>query len=116
MKTSNNVYIYKAVEDYIVNTLEPLGYEIIQIEGSLVDNFICYAPDDKHYNFIFLEKYLNEWSSGIVYHKCKKIGKSEQEVIDRLMEMKEEQEREIEEYFEKRREWNQKMQEKKESA
>lgn len=91
MKTSSKVYSYTAIENFINDTLIPHGYEIIQVPGCLVDNYICYAPDEKHYNFLFLEKPLNAWSSGLFEHKFSKIRKSEQEIIDRLMAIYEEQ-------------------------
>ena len=58
-----NIYSYKAVEKFIEEKLIPAGYEIELIPGALVDSYVCIAPDENHYNFIFRETYINEWSS-----------------------------------------------------
>lgn len=69
------VYSFTAVEKFIAEKLEPQGYEVHQIPGSLVDDYICIAPDDRHYNFCFRSQYLNEWSSGLTLRKCRKLPK-----------------------------------------
>lgn len=69
------MYSYKAVEKFIDEKLIPAGYEIYQIEGTLVDSYICIAPDENHYNFIFKEAYINEWSSALTMRRCKKLTK-----------------------------------------
>ena len=82
MKTSNRLFSFDTVDKYIADVLIPEGYEVGVLDGVLVDSYVCYAPDDKHYNIIFAETYLNEWSSALAVHKCKRIGKSEQAWID----------------------------------
>ena len=82
MKTSKTIFDYKTVEQYIADVLIPEGYEIEELPGTLVDSFVCYAPDDKHYHILFVETYLNAWSSGLAVHKCKRLGKSELAFIE----------------------------------
>lgn len=82
MKT---LYTYSSVVEFINNTLIPAGYEIVIKEGVLVDSFFCIAPDEKHYNFIFRETYINEWSSGLSQRKCQKLSKAVQKEIDEIL-------------------------------
>ena len=77
-------YSYMAVENFINQKLAPLGYEIIQIPGSLVDNYFCIAPEGK-YNFIFREKYLNAWSSGLTMRRYGKIPKWAGKTIEKYL-------------------------------
>ena len=70
-----NIYSYKAVEKFIAEKLIPAGYEIELIPGALVDSYVCIAPDENHYNFIFRETYINEWSSGLTMRRCMKLTK-----------------------------------------
>ena len=60
-----NIYGYSEVVKFINEKLLPQGYDVHEFEGVLVDSYICIAPDEKHYHFIFWEKYLNAWSSGL---------------------------------------------------
>lgn len=69
------VYDYKAVDSFVFGKLAPAGYDITCIPGALVDGYICVAPDESKYNFVFTEKYLNEWSSGVVMRRCRKLPK-----------------------------------------
>ena len=65
MRTSTKLYSSTAVEK-AVETLLTMGYEMMEItEGCLLEwgKLVMVAPDDKHYNYIFTEQYLNEWSS-----------------------------------------------------
>ena len=66
-------YSYKAVETFISEKLAPAGYDIHQIPGSLVDEYVCIAPSENYYNFIFREQYINEWSSGLSMHRYKNL-------------------------------------------
>ena len=70
-----NVYSYRSVEQCVYEDLEPMGYEIHVFPGVLVDSFICIAPDEQHYNFIFWEEYLNEWSAALTCRRCQKLPK-----------------------------------------
>lgn len=69
------VYSYTSVEKFINDKLIPEGYEIVEIPGTLVDSYVCVAPDDRHYHFIFREQYLNEWSSGLTKRRCRTLTK-----------------------------------------
>ena len=82
MKTSKTIFDYKTVEQYIADVLVPEGYEIELLPGVLVDSYACYAPDENHYNILFVETYISEWSSGLAVHKCKRIGKAEAAFIE----------------------------------
>lgn len=75
------LYSLKAVEQ-AVNELEKAGYEIIVIDGCLIDSYVCIAPDENHWNYIFYEHYLNEWSSAYKVRRCSKISKR----VERWME------------------------------
>lgn len=68
-----------------VNELEKGGWEIIVVEGVLLDSYVCIAPDDRHWNYIFYEHYLNEWSSAYKVRRCSKISKR----VERWMEKNE---------------------------
>lgn len=76
-------YSYNAVETFIREKLDPAGYDIHQIPGSLVDEYVCIAPSEKYYNFIFVERYLNEWSSGLSMHRYKKLPAFARAMLDR---------------------------------
>lgn len=87
-----NIYSYKAVEKFIEEKLIPQGYEVVEIPGALVDSYVCIAPDDGHYNFIFREQYLNEWSSGLTARRCRKLTRW---ALDALAAVQEQEEQEI---------------------
>lgn len=79
------VYSYKDVDAFVYDLTYKHGYECIQIPGCLVDGYICIAPDDKHWNFVFRETYLNEWSSALTMRRCRKIPRALQKEINRLI-------------------------------
>lgn len=64
-----NLYSQKSVDEFVNGKLEPSGYEINVLEGCLIDGYVCVPPDDKHYLFIFLPHFLNEWSSALEAHR-----------------------------------------------
>lgn len=70
----SNLYTPKTVENTL-NALADIGYEIVTIEGSLIDNYICLPPDDGYVVWEFYECYLNEWSSAYRYRTSKKISR-----------------------------------------
>lgn len=84
------VYDYKSVENYINTKLVPVGYEIIRVEGSLVDSYICIAPNENWYHIIFREQYLNSWSSALTMRRCRKLTKWAKEQIERIENEQEE--------------------------
>lgn len=69
------LYSYDAVQKAIETVLAPAGYEIIEIPGCLIDSYVCVAPDDDHYNVIFKETYLNQWSSAYTVRNYRKLPK-----------------------------------------
>lgn len=76
------VYNWRSVENYVFGRLTALGYEIHQIPGSLCDNFICIAPDDRYYHILFREKCLNDWVSGLTKRRCRKLPKWAIEMLE----------------------------------
>ena len=85
-----NLYGLEEVERFIAEKLDPLGYEVYAVSGGLLDNLFCYAPDDKHYNFIFKEEYLNSWSSAYSMRRCMKMPKWAEKMIDDYMDEQDE--------------------------
>ena len=77
------VYSVSAASRAIEQLLDQ-GYELIQLrEGILgVGDCVLLSHDASKYNFIFHEKYLNEWSSGQTVRRFSKISKKLQEEID----------------------------------
>lgn len=82
------LYTYQAVDKFIAEKLAPAGYEIEEIPGALVDSYICIAPDAEHYNFIFREEYINEWSSGL---SCRRYQKLPRWALDALASVEQEE-------------------------
>lgn len=72
------LYSYKAIAEFYNEKLAPLGYEWFQLrEGVLgIGDVVLIAPDEKHYNFVVREVYLNEWSSAQTIRRCAKISKA----------------------------------------
>lgn len=58
-------YNISALEDFIAKLEREHNYTCIQTwKGSLgIGNWILVSPDDRHYNFIIREEYLNAYSS-----------------------------------------------------
>lgn len=77
----SNLYTLNAVENAL-NRLSDMGYEIVTIEGTLIDNYICLPPDDDHYVWEFYENYLNEWSSAYRYRRSKKISRRQKKMLE----------------------------------
>ena len=67
------LYSYKAVERFISDKLIPLGYEVHTVPGSLVDGYVCVAPDNVKYHFLAQERHINAWSSGLSMRRCRKL-------------------------------------------
>ena len=65
-------YNYSDLEDFIAKMERELNYNCVQTwEGSLgIGNWILVSPDDRHYNFIIREEYLNDSSSIHSMMKC----------------------------------------------
>jgi len=68
-----HIYSQDAV-DRAAQKLFKLGYTFHALPGSLIDPFVAEAPDDHHWNYVFKEVALNEWSSAYTVRKCRKIS------------------------------------------
>ena len=81
MKT---VYTINSVEKFINDLLEQEGYTLeVLSEGTLgLGDGVLIAPDDKHYNFVYREIPVNEWSSVQTVRKCRRISARLQAEID----------------------------------
>lgn len=63
MKRSNKLYSMPTVNQAVETLGQTQDYRVIVLTGNLLDEYICIAPDNDHYNFYFYEVALNEWSS-----------------------------------------------------
>ena len=86
------LYEHTSVEKFIFERLVPAGYEVHQIEGSLVDNWVCIAPDEKHWNFEFKEQHVNEWSSGLSQRRTRRLSKWAEAMLEEEQRRIEEEE------------------------
>jgi hypothetical protein len=75
------LYTQTAVNDFVFGKLADMGYEIHTRPSVLVDEYICVAPNDEYMNVLFLDKYLNEWSSALRMRKCRKLPKWAEDFI-----------------------------------
>ena len=77
-------YDYHDVDQLLFH-LQKLGYECTQVwEGSLGSgNWICKAPDDRHYNFTVEEVSINPWSSAHKVHRKKKLNAADLAQLER---------------------------------
>lgn len=80
---AQNLYTYEAVDD-MRDRLSGMGYTSIQLREGVLGSgdFVCIAPDEKHYHFIVREVALNEWSSAHTVRRSGKISKALQAEID----------------------------------
>ncbi len=87
------LYSYTQVDEFAQRLCER-GWEYVQLlEGCLGSgDFVLIAPDDKHYNFVIREVYLNEWSSAQTIRRAAKISKRLQKEIDDAEKRQEEEE------------------------
>ena len=77
-------YSLTAVEKFIHEKLEPLGYECEILEtGVLLDSIIAFPPNDQYYLFVFRETYQTSWSSVYTVEKYENITPELQEELDR---------------------------------
>lgn len=85
---TQNIYTISSTENLINDLIENHGYEMIQLsEGCLgLGDCVMIAPDDKHYNFVIREVYVNSWTSGQTIRKCRKISKALQAEIDKALD------------------------------
>ena len=77
---SKNLYEPKAVYNALVELTEK-GYEIVTLEGCLLDDYICLSHDKTKYNFFFYEVALNEWQSAYKMQRFSVMPKFLQERV-----------------------------------
>ena len=84
VKQLKNLYSFSAIEQLWRETLEPLGYEWVQLRDGVlgIGDIVFIAPDNEHYHYVVREVYLNEWSSAQTIRRCSKISKAIQREID----------------------------------
>lgn len=82
---AKKLYSYKAVDELRDRLRDELGYTSIQLREGVLGSgdFLCIAPDDKHYHFLIREVYLNEWSSAHTIRRLSKISKALQNEIEK---------------------------------
>lgn len=78
------IYSYKEI-DRLVDRLTRRGYDCIQTqEGTLGSgDWICISPDDHHLHVVVKEIYLNEWSSGHIIRRCRKLNKMDEKELEK---------------------------------
>lgn len=81
---AKNLYTYQAVDNLRDRLRNEYGYTSIQLSEGVLGSgsFVCLAPDEKHYNFVVREVYINEWSSGHTVRRTGKISKALRAEID----------------------------------
>ena len=81
------IYSYKEI-DRLVDRLTRRGYDCTQTwEGILGSgNWICISPDDHHLHVIVKEVPLNEWSSGHIIRRYRKLTKAHRKELEELWE------------------------------
>lgn len=74
----------KSVERLISRLIDEYNYDMLQVEEGCLGfgDVVMLPPDNKHYFFIIREYYLNEWSSGHKYMKCRKLPKEWDKKVD----------------------------------
>lgn len=73
--------------DKLINRLiNDYDYEMVQVEeGNLgLGDVVMIPTRENHYFFIIREVYLNEWSSGHQYMKCRELPKKWAERVHQL--------------------------------
>lgn len=101
MRTSNKLYSMGAV-DKAVEELIRMDYEVIEMQGSLLDDYMCIAPNESMYNFYFYEVFLNSQSSAYKVQRFVKLKNPLKErFCGRYWEQDEETQERIDEVFEK---------------
>lgn len=79
-------YDCRSTQDFI-NQMVEKGYEAIQIsEGSLgIGDWVLLSNNERKYNFVIREVFLNEWSSAQTIRRTAKISKALQAEIEKIM-------------------------------
>lgn len=81
------LYTVSSTDDFIQRMYEK-GYEAIQLnEGGVgIGDWVLIAPDEKHYNFVIKEVFLNAWSSAQTIRRCRRISKALQKQIEEVQQ------------------------------
>lgn len=81
------LYASTAIDELIKQALEN-NYELVQLEEGTLGRGFCVllAPDEKHYNFVIREVYINCWTSAHTVRRCRKIGAALQKQIEQAEE------------------------------
>ena len=76
------LYTSTAIDELITKALAN-NYELVQIEEGTIGHGFCVllAPDEKHYNFVIREVYINCWTSAHTVRRCRKISAALQKQI-----------------------------------
>lgn len=69
------LYTISSTEEF-VNSMIDKGWEYIQLsEGSLgIGDIVLVAPNEKKWNFVIREVFLNAWSSAQTIRRCRKLS------------------------------------------
>ena len=81
------LYTFTAVDELIKQAFSN-NYELVQIKEGVLGHGFCVllAPDEKHYNFVIREVYINCWTSAHTVRKCRKISAALQKQIEQAEE------------------------------
>ena len=79
-----NVYSISSTQEFIDNMIAK-GWDSVQLDEGVLGcgDLVLIAPDEKHYNFVIREVYLNEWSSGQTIRRCAKLSQKLLKEIDK---------------------------------
>lgn len=86
MNKSTKLYDAKAVDNFVENLSENHGYDVVIVNGSLLDEYICISHDSMKYNFYFYEVALNSWQSAYKMQRfSKRMPKYLQEHLEDML-------------------------------
>ena len=79
-----NVYTLESI-DNLINKCTEKGYGIETCRDGVLGygKIVLVSPDDKHWNFVIEEVYLNSWSSAHSVRRCREISKRLQAEIEK---------------------------------
>ena len=79
------------VEKAIRELISEHGYQVIEIRGSLLDEYLLIAPEENQYNYYFYEEYVSERASRYKMQRfTKKMPKWLVSRVDNLLSEEEE--------------------------
>lgn len=78
-----NLYTSTSI-DKLICELTERGYEAVNLRDGVLTSgdWVLIAPDDKHYNFVIRDVFINEWSAAQTVRRCAKISKALQSEIE----------------------------------